>query len=201
VPICRIRGFLLYVHVNSPSAECQLPTTAQLSHSRFSTLCSREQSVGRMSTADQSLTVRRARELFSFQKWPQHSDHELRIMWAHSDLDYDDGLVLFAIARQDSDLGSGSWKRYHKAQDERLGVSPNFWIPSLNGGVYQCSLCYDSKRDPPYLYPSNSLSAALARLNKPRAKRSTDSRCDVRDAEEEASGSAKRARVIPKHLT
>jgi hypothetical protein len=175
-----------------------------VSHSRFSTLCSREQSVGRMSTADHSPTIRRARELFSFQKWPQHADHDLRIMWAHSDLDYDDGLVLFAIARQDSDIGSGSWKGYHKAQDEseRLGVCPNFWIHSLNGGVHQCSLCYDSKRDPPYLYhPSNSLSAALARLNKPRTKRSADSRSDVRDAEEEALGSAKRAREIPKDLT
>jgi hypothetical protein len=154
-----------------------------------------------MSTADQCPTVRRARELFSFQKWPQHAGHDLRVMWAHSDLDYDDGLVLFAIARQDSDLGSGSRKGYHKAQDERLGVCPNFWIHSLNGGVHQCTLCYDSKRDPPYLYHSNSLTAALARLNKPRAKRSADSRSDRRDAEEEASGSAKRARVIPKDLT
>jgi hypothetical protein len=120
-------------------------------------------------------------------------------MWAHSDLDYDDGLVLFSIARQDYDLGSGSWKGYHQTQDERLGVCPNFWIHSLNGGVPQCSLCYDSKRDPPYLYPTNSLPAALARLDKPRAKRS-GSRSDEGVAEEEVSGSAKRARVIPKYL-
>jgi hypothetical protein len=39
---CRIRGFLLYVHVNSPSAECQLPTTAQLSAEPAS--CSRSRS-------------------------------------------------------------------------------------------------------------------------------------------------------------
>jgi hypothetical protein len=152
-----------------------------------------------MSTADHSSTVRRARELFSLQKWP-HADQDLRIMWAHSDLDYDDGLVLFSIARQDYDLGSGSWKGYHQTQDERLGVCPNFWIHSLNGGVHQCSLCYDSKGDPPYLYPTNSLPAALARLDKPRAKRS-GSRSDEGFAEEEVSGSAKRARVIPKDLT
>jgi hypothetical protein len=78
-----------------------------------------------MSTADHSPTVRRARELFSLQKWP-HADHDLRIMWAHSDLDYDDGLVLFAIARQHYVLGSESWKGYHQTQDERLGVCPNF---------------------------------------------------------------------------
>jgi acyl carrier protein phosphodiesterase len=53
-----------------------------------------------MSTADHSPTVRRARELFSLQKWP-HADHDLRIMWAHSDLDYDGGLVLISIAHQD----------------------------------------------------------------------------------------------------
>jgi hypothetical protein len=63
-----------------------------------------------MSTADHSPTVRRARELFSLQKWP-HADHDLRIMWEHSDLDYDDGLVLFSIARQDYDLGSGLLSR------------------------------------------------------------------------------------------
>jgi hypothetical protein len=68
-----------------------------------------------MSTADHSPTVRRARELFSLQKWP-HADHDLRIMWARSDLDYDDGLVLFAIAHQDYVLGSGSWKGYHQTQ-------------------------------------------------------------------------------------
>jgi hypothetical protein len=68
-----------------------------------------------MSTADHSTTVRRARELFSLQlqKWP-HADHDLRIMWARSNLDYDDGLVLFAIAHQDHVLGSGSWKGYHQ---------------------------------------------------------------------------------------
>jgi hypothetical protein len=153
-----------------------------------------------MSTADHSSTVRRARKLFSLQKWP-HADNDLRIMWARSDLDYDDGLVLFAIARQDYVLGSGSWKVYHQTQDEKLGVCPNFWIHSHNGGVHQCSLCYDSKRDPPYLYPTNSLPAALARLNQPRAKRSAGSRSDEADAEEEGSGSSKRARVIPKDLT
>jgi hypothetical protein len=152
-----------------------------------------------MSTADHSPIVRRARELVSLQKWP-HADHDLRIMWARSDLDYDDNLVLFAIARQDYVLGSGSGKGYHQTQDERLGVCPNFWIHSLNGGVHQCSLCYDSKRDPPYLYPTNSLPAALARLDKPRAKRS-GSMSDEGDAEEEVSGSAKRARVIPEDLT
>jgi hypothetical protein len=115
------------------------PLHTVVSHSRFSTLCSREQSVGRMSTADHSSTVRRARELLSLQKWP-HADNDLRIMWARSDLDYDDGLVLFAIARQDYVLGRGSWKGYHQTQDERLGVCPNFWIHSLNGGVHQCSL-------------------------------------------------------------
>jgi hypothetical protein len=46
----------------------------RLSHSRLSTLCSREQSVGRMSTADHSPTIRRVQE------WP-HADHDLRIMW------------------------------------------------------------------------------------------------------------------------
>jgi hypothetical protein len=153
-----------------------------------------------MSTADHSTTVRRARELLSLQKWP-HADHDLRIMWAHSDLDYDDGVVLISIARQDYHLGSGSWKGYHQTQDERLGVCPNFWIHSLNGGVHQCSLCYNSKRDPPYLYPTNSLPAALARLDKPRAKRSAESRSDEGVAEEEVSGSANRARVIPKDLT
>jgi hypothetical protein len=122
-------------------------------------------------------------------------------MWAHSDLDYDDGLVLISIARQDYHLGSASWKGYHQTQDERLGVCPNFWIHSLNGGVHQCSLCCDSKRDPPNLYPTNSLPAALARLGKPRAKRSAESRSDEGDAEEEVSGSAKRARVISKDLT
>jgi hypothetical protein len=62
-----------------------------------------------MSTADHSPTVRRARELFSLQKWP-HADHDLRIMWARSYLDYDDGLVLFAIARQDYVPGAGLGK-------------------------------------------------------------------------------------------
>jgi hypothetical protein len=116
-----------------------------------------------MSTADHSPTVRRARELLSLQKWP-HADHDLRIMWAHSDLDHDDGLVLFSIARQDYDLGSGSWKAHHQTQDqdERLGVCPNFWIHSLNGGVHQCSLCYDSKRDPPYLYPTPTFGSIVS---------------------------------------
>jgi hypothetical protein len=97
--------------------------------------------------------------------------------------------------------GAGLGKVTTKPKDERLGVCPNFSIHSLNGGVHQCSLCYDSKRDPPYLYRTNSLPAALARLDKPRAKRSAGSRSDEGDAEEEVSGGAKRARVIPKDLT
>jgi hypothetical protein len=78
-----------------------------------------------MSTANDSPTVRRARELFTLQKWP-HVDHDLRTMWARSDLDYDDGLVLFSIAHQDHYLGSGSWKGYQQTQDERLGLCPTF---------------------------------------------------------------------------
>jgi hypothetical protein len=97
---CRTRGFLLYVHVNSPSAECQVSTTAQLSDEPAS--CSRSRNGHKQITTCASCG---------------HT----------ANLDYDDGLVLFAIARQDYVIGSGSWKGYHQTQDERLGVCPNFF--------------------------------------------------------------------------
>jgi acyl carrier protein phosphodiesterase len=62
-----------------------------------------------MSTADHSPTVRRARELFSLQKWP-HADHDLHIMWAHSDLDYNDGLFSSLSPARIMTLGAGLGK-------------------------------------------------------------------------------------------